>query len=193
VAWLSAAGELISPGHAGNWPKTGSSAPRTIVGYMTGAAGAIARTPEPGHEPHAGRPPAHTLVACGFGNLPIGRCGAPRRCCKLKVFRTAARETAMTPISKMVSLLAISAALAFASSHLFAKSAGGPGKVNTSTISAPSSAAPSGAGDSVSKGHGGTDGHNCGHACPPRPRPGYSQPPCRGPHMGPNGVMIQCD
>ena len=28
--------------------------------------------------------------------------------------------------------------------------------------------------------------------CTP-PRPGHTQPPCEGAHMGPNGVMIQCE
>jgi hypothetical protein len=96
----------------------------------------------------------------------------------------------MTAISKVVSLLAISAALTLSGSHVFAKSSGGPSQVKASGTSA----APSGSGarDSTAKGHGGT-GVGCGHACPPRPRPGYTQPPCRGGHMGPNGVMIQCD
>ena len=32
----------------------------------------------------------------------------------------------------------------------------------------------------------------CGfhHPCP---KPGTTQPTCKGPHKGPNGVMIQCD
>lgn len=95
----------------------------------------------------------------------------------------------MTAISKVVSLLAISAALMLSGSHVFAKSSGGPSQVKTSGTSA----APSGSGarDTTAKGHGG--GAGCGHACPPPPRPGYTQPPCRGGHMGPNGVMIQCD
>ena len=28
--------------------------------------------------------------------------------------------------------------------------------------------------------------------CHPAQRPGHTQPACKGPHMGPNGVMIQC-
>jgi hypothetical protein len=94
----------------------------------------------------------------------------------------------MARISKVVLLLAISAALAGSGSQGFAKSGGGPSQVKTSGASA----APSGSGaDDPSKRHGGGEG--CGHACPPPPRPGYTQPPCRGGHMGPNGVMIQCD
>ena len=36
----------------------------------------------------------------------------------------------------------------------------------------------------------------CGrlHWCPPPPTPpNATQPTCKGPHKGPNGVMIQCD
>jgi len=29
--------------------------------------------------------------------------------------------------------------------------------------------------------------------CNPYPGPGSTQPTCKGPHKGPNGVMIQCD
>jgi len=96
----------------------------------------------------------------------------------------------MTAMSKVVSLLAISLALTLSGSQVFAKSSGGPSQVKTSGTSA----APSGSGarDNTAKGHGGT-GVGCGHHCPPPPRPGYTQPPCRGGHMGPNGVMIQCD
>lgn len=91
--------------------------------------------------------------------------------------------------AKAVALLAISVALTLSGSHVFAKSGGGaPSQVKSSGTSA----APSGAGDSTSKRHGGT-GTGCGHACPPPPRPGHTQPTCRGPHKGPNGVMIQCD
>jgi hypothetical protein len=94
----------------------------------------------------------------------------------------------MTTTSKVVSLLAISAALMLSGSHVFAKSGSGPSQVKTSGTSA----APSGAGDSTSKRRGGAGG-GCGHACPPPPRPGHTQPTCRGGHMGPNGVMVQCD
>ena len=97
-------------------------------------------------------------------------------------------KIAMNAISKTVALLAVSAALTLSGSHVFAKSGGGPSAVKTSGISA----APSSSGDSTSKRRGGAGG-GCGHACPPPPRPGYTQPPCRGGHMGPNGVMIQCD
>jgi hypothetical protein len=95
----------------------------------------------------------------------------------------------MTAMSKVVSLLAISAALTLSGSPIFAKS-GGPSQVKTSGTSA----APSGPGanDSTSKRRGGAGG-GCGHACPPPPRPGHTQPACRGGHMGPNGVMVQCD
>jgi hypothetical protein len=96
----------------------------------------------------------------------------------------------MTVISKGLSLLAISVALTLSAGPVIAKSGGGPIQVKTSGTSA--GPTDSGARDSTAKGHGGT-GVGCGHACPPRPRPGYTQPPCRGGHMGPNGVMIQCD
>jgi hypothetical protein len=96
----------------------------------------------------------------------------------------------MTAISKGLSLLAISVALTLSAGPVMAKSGGGPSQVKTSGTSAGPTG--SGAPDSAAKGHGGT-GVGCGHACPPRPRPGYTQPPCRGGHMGPNGVMIQCD
>jgi hypothetical protein len=92
----------------------------------------------------------------------------------------------MTAISKAMSLLAISAALILSGSHVFAKN-DGPGQVKTSGTSAAPSG--SGAGGSQPKaklrpcvGH---QHYNCG-------TPGHTQPPCRGGHMGPNGVMIQC-
>ena len=93
----------------------------------------------------------------------------------------------MTTVPKVVSLLAISAALTLSGSHVFAKTVG-PGS-----------------------------GEDIRHFCRPlrrwrqpeqyiplvchqlhpggelrvQPR-GPHQPPCRGGHMGPNGVMIQC-
>jgi len=85
----------------------------------------------------------------------------------------------------MALLLAISAALTLAGSHAFAKSGGGPAQVKTSGTSA----APSG---STSSGGPRTGGNCHGHACPTRPQQGNTQPPCRGGHAGPNGVMVQC-
>jgi hypothetical protein len=99
------------------------------------------------------------------------------------------KEAIMSAISKVVSLLAISAALTLSGSHVFAKSAGGPAHPSQVQASG-TSAAPAGAGDSESKRRG---GYGCGHACPAPPRPGHTQPTCKGPHRGPNGVMIQCD
>jgi hypothetical protein len=90
----------------------------------------------------------------------------------------------MTAISKVVPLLAISAALILSGSHVFAKN-DGPGQAK----SLGTSAAPSGsnAGGSQDKTKGCHD--KSWHCTPPPPKP---QPPCHGPHMGPNGVMIQC-
>jgi hypothetical protein len=89
----------------------------------------------------------------------------------------------MTVISKVVSLLAISAALTLSSSYVFAKNEG-PGQAKSlGTSAAPSGSSASGSQDKTK---------GCrGKSCPPKP--GHTQPTCRGPHMGPNGVMIQCD
>ena len=42
-----------------------------------------------------------------------------------------------------------------------------------------------------------TPGDSHHHGCPnfncAPPPPGATQPTCKGPHKGPNGVMIQCD
>lgn len=95
----------------------------------------------------------------------------------------------MTAVPEVVSLLAISAALMLSGSHVFAKSGSGPSQVKTSG----KSAAPSGATGGQAK------FRRCYHRpCRPYPGdiyqpPGHTQPPCRGPHRGPNGVMIQCD
>ena len=88
----------------------------------------------------------------------------------------------MPAMSKVVLLLAISAALTLSNSHVFAKTVG-PGEVKTSGTSA----APSGAGSKYVCCHHPHPGGNFY-----RP-PGHTQPPCRGPHRGPNGLMIQCD
>ena len=91
----------------------------------------------------------------------------------------------MTAISKAVSFLAISVALTLNGSSAFAKSGGGPSQVKTSGTSA----TPSG---SQAK-------PKPTHSCSKNPQPGcsnyvpgHTQPTCRGGHMGPNGVMIQC-
>ena len=89
----------------------------------------------------------------------------------------------MTAMSKVVSLLAISVALTLSGSHVFAKTVG-PGQVKTSGTSA----APSSAGGSRSKYIPYCKQHPGWGGCPPK----ADQPPCRGPHRGPNGVMIQC-
>ena len=89
----------------------------------------------------------------------------------------------MTGASKAVLLLAISAALTLSHSNVVAKTLG-PSQVKTSG----KSAAPAGSGGRQSK----TTicyPHHCITVRSP-PRPGHTQPPCRGPHKGPNGVMI---
>jgi hypothetical protein len=92
----------------------------------------------------------------------------------------------MKALSIVVSLFALSAALTVSGGQGLAKS-NGPGLAHSSGTSAPSTPSDAAGG---SKRHGG--GAGCGHACPPHSRPLPPQPPCRGPHMGPNGVMIQC-
>jgi hypothetical protein len=94
----------------------------------------------------------------------------------------------MTAISKVVSLLAISVALTLSSSHVFAKNEGLGQAKSSGTSAAPSG---SNAGGSQDKTKGCHD--KSWHCTPPPPKPGHTQPPCHGPHMGPNGVMIQCD
>ena len=93
----------------------------------------------------------------------------------------------MTTMSKAMLVFAILVAWMAGSSEVFAKT-GSPGQVKTSGTSATPSG--SGAGGSQPKaklrpcvGH---HTYNCG-------TPGTTQPTCRGGHMGPNGVMIQCD
>jgi hypothetical protein len=97
----------------------------------------------------------------------------------------------MKAMLKTVSCLAIVVALSLSGSHVFSKGGGGgaspPGQVKTSG----SSAAPSG-------GSGGSARPT--HLCSKNPQPGcsnyvpgHTQPACRGGHMGPNGVMVQCN
>jgi hypothetical protein len=85
-------------------------------------------------------------------------------------------------------LFVITMALTVSGGVAFAKTSG-PKPAPASGTSLSSGGA--GAGDSPSKRRGG--GVGCGHACPTLPRPGHTQPTCRGGHMGPNGVMVQCD
>jgi hypothetical protein len=94
----------------------------------------------------------------------------------------------MKAMSKAVSLLAISVALTFSGSHVFAGN-GSPGQVKTSGTSAAPSG--SGAGGNQSQKHACHNG-GTGSRCIVAPTPGHTQPPCRGGHKGPNGVMIQC-
>ena len=96
----------------------------------------------------------------------------------------------MKAMWKAVSLLAVAVALPLSCSHAFARGGGGGGPVHVSGTSAAPSPTGSSAGGGQSKvplrpcvGHQHTV--NCG-------RPGTTLPTCRGGHMGPNGVMIQC-
>ncbi len=91
----------------------------------------------------------------------------------------------MTAMSNVVSLLAVSVALSLNGSPAFAKSGGSPGQVKTSGTSASGSGASSDPSQKHACHNGGT-----GPKCIVAPRPGTSLPPCRGGHMGPNGVMI---
>jgi hypothetical protein len=108
----------------------------------------------------------------------------------------------MKAMSKAVSLLAISVALAASGSQAVAKNEG-PGQVKTSGTSA----APSGSDAGGSKyigpprpSTGTCRGSSCvacrgsgSKTCYPWYNPpGSTLPTCRGGHMGPNGVMIQC-
>jgi hypothetical protein len=92
----------------------------------------------------------------------------------------------MKTLSIVVSLFAVSGALTVTSGQGAAKS-NGPSLAHSSGTSAPSTPSEPAGGSKRDRG-----GAGCGHACPPHSRPLPPQPPCRGPHMGPNGVMIQC-
>lgn len=92
----------------------------------------------------------------------------------------------------VLALCAIAAALTVSGgAEVFAKTTAP--KITPPKITPTSSTSVSSAGDNTSKRHGGGGGGGCGHACPPPSRPGHTQPTCRGGHMGPNGVMVQCD
>jgi hypothetical protein len=98
----------------------------------------------------------------------------------------------MTAMSNVVSILAISVGLSLSGSQVLARTVGpgpaktvGPGQVKTSGTSAD----PSGAGGNRSRDVPYCKLHPGWGGCPPK----ADQPPCRGPHRGPNGVMIQCD
>jgi hypothetical protein len=91
----------------------------------------------------------------------------------------------MTAMLKSVAFLAVCVALTLSGSQVFAKT-GGPSQVHSAGVAA-APAGPSGGG-SQSRTKGGCRSQHC-TVMPP---PGHTQPPCRGGHMGPNGVMIQC-
>jgi hypothetical protein len=71
----------------------------------------------------------------------------------------------------------------------FVGGSGGASQVKTSGTSAAPSGSSAGGNQEKTKGCRGESWH----CTPPPPKPGHTQPPCHGPHMGPNGVMIQCD
>jgi hypothetical protein len=89
----------------------------------------------------------------------------------------------MIAIAKAIPPLALLFALSVSGSQLYAKG-GGPSQEKTTGFSAAPS--PSGRGGGC-----GVPGNRA--SCAPPPRPGHTQPTCKGPHRGPNGVMIQCD
>jgi hypothetical protein len=94
----------------------------------------------------------------------------------------------MKTMSKAVSLLALAVALTLSGSHVFAKGGGGAGHP-TQVKTSGTSAAPSPVVGGGQKYHRGCAYNPTAPQC----RPGHTQPTCKGPHMGPNGVMIQCD
>jgi hypothetical protein len=89
----------------------------------------------------------------------------------------------MPPISKLASLLAVSAALMLNGNQAFAKSGGGQQAVHPSGVSS----SPSPTTPSSGPRTGACKGHSCDYK-----NQGNTQPPCKGGHAGPNGVMIQC-
>jgi hypothetical protein len=95
-------------------------------------------------------------------------------------------ETAM----RAMSLLAVAAALTLGGSHVLAKGGGGGGGSQPTQVkTSGTSTAPSGSGGRPAN----FRPANCPyHHCQAQP-PGHTQPTCKGPHRGPNGVMIQCD
>jgi hypothetical protein len=93
----------------------------------------------------------------------------------------------MKAVSQAVSILTISVAMMLSGSLVYAKSGGGPSQVKASGTSAFSSGAGGGQSQKHACHNGGT-----GSRCIVAPRPGTTQPTCHGGHMGPNGVMIQC-
>jgi hypothetical protein len=89
----------------------------------------------------------------------------------------------MPKMSQALLLVVIAVALTLSSNQIFAKKSG-PDQVKTSGTSATAS------GSAKPK-----PTHSC--AKDPQPGcsnyvPGHTQPPCHGGHMGPNGVMVQC-
>jgi hypothetical protein len=87
-------------------------------------------------------------------------------------------------------MLLVALAVSLNASQVFAKSSGAPSgganhqsEVKTSGTSA---ARPSGSGGQSKFRPANCPLHKCAG------QPGYTQPTCRGGHMGPNGVMVEC-
>jgi hypothetical protein len=111
----------------------------------------------------------------------------------------------MNQVGRALSLLVVAAALASSCSDVFAKSGAGGGHP-TQVKTSGTSAAPAPVSGPKSKVIGSKyvtcaqdpSAARCQALCYTHPsadfcRPGHSQPTCRGPHRGPNGVMVQCD
>jgi hypothetical protein len=95
----------------------------------------------------------------------------------------------MTAISKVVSLLAISAALTLSGSHVFAKSSGGPSQVKTSGTSAAPSGSSAGGNQSQKHAcHNGGTGSRCIVAPTSPGATGGNDP--RGPNRGPGDPTL---
>jgi hypothetical protein len=97
----------------------------------------------------------------------------------------------MTPLSKRMSLLAISAALMLSGGHVFAKSGGGssgggPSHVKTSGTSA----APSGSGGPVAHTARGCGHYTYGRCAPPPPMGTQSGNDPRGANRGPGNPTL---
>jgi hypothetical protein len=121
--------------------------------------------------------------------------------------RPQTEETAMNQMCRVLSFLVVVAALGSSCSHVLARSSGGgghptqvkgsgttfaPAPVRGRTRKAVSTKYPF---PNCSQN---PTAAFCQNLCRTYPsnawcRPGHSQPDCRGPHRGPNGVMIQCD
>jgi hypothetical protein len=87
---------------------------------------------------------------------------------------------------KAVLALAVTAAVILSGNQVLARSGGGPSQAHGSGANATSMQHATGTAETFQQ------KVNCPyhHCAPQKPIP--DKPPCRGGHMGPNGVMIQC-